>query len=132
LRFTQILSKKITNNVDKIAMVDAQSVDDADILVIAYGLPVRSSYRAADLARQDGIKVGVLRLITVWPFPFSAVNAAVAGKKAVVMPEMNLGIMADQVERVTGQDIPVIRVPRIGELHSPNEILKAITEAAQR
>jgi len=85
-----------------------------------------------DLARQEGIKVGVFRLITVWPFPFAAVKVAVAGKKAIVMPEMNLGIMADQVERVTGPDVPVIRVPRIGDLHHPDEILKAIREVASQ
>lgn len=130
LRFNQILSQKITNNMDNITMVDSYLLDDADIAVIAYGLPVRSSYRAIDLARDAGIKVGLLRLITIWPFPFATVETAVAGKKAIVMPEMNLGIMANQVERVTGGDIPVVRVPKIGDLHHPEEILKVITEVA--
>jgi 2-oxoglutarate ferredoxin oxidoreductase subunit alpha len=132
LRFNQMLSKKILENVDKIAMVDSYLAEDAEILVIAYGLPVRSSYRAVNAARKEGIKAGVFRLTTIWPFPFNAVKQVVAGKKAVIMPEMNLGIMAEQVERVTGQDIPVIRVPRIASLHHPDEILSAIKEAAKK
>ncbi len=132
LRFNQYLSQKILQNVDKIAMVESYLVDDADILVIAYGLPVRSSYRAVNAARKEGIKAGVFRLTTIWPFPFNAVKQAVAGKKAVIMPEMNLGIMAEQVERVTGQEIPVIRIPRIASLHHPDDILAAIKEVASK
>lgn len=130
LQFVQTLSKKITNNIDDIAMVDAYLADDAEILVIAYGLPVRAAYHAVDLARKEGIKAGVFRLVTVWPFPVERVKQAVAGVKAVIMPEMNLGIMADQVERTVNLDQPVIRIPRVGELHHPDEILKQIKEVA--
>jgi 2-oxoglutarate ferredoxin oxidoreductase subunit alpha len=132
LRFNQMLSKKILENIDKIVMVDSYLADDAEILVIAYGLPVRSSSRAVNAARKEGIKAGLFRLTTIWPFPFNAVKKVVSGKKAIIMPEMNLGIMAEQVERVTGQGIPVIRVPRIASLHHPDEILSAIKEAAKK
>jgi len=61
LEFTEMLIKKITSNIDKIALTDSYRLDDAEIIIIAYGLPVRASYRAVDLARKEGIKVGIFK-----------------------------------------------------------------------
>ena len=107
-------------------------LDDAEIVIIAYGLPVRVSYRAIEIARKEGIKVGAFRLITVWPFPDEKVKEVVKNAKAVIVPELNYtGIIAEQVERVTPLGTPIIKVPQVAVFHHPDDILKAIREVAQ-
>jgi len=102
------------------------------MLKIAYGLPVRASYRAVDLARKEGIKVGIFRLITIWPFPDEKVREIVKDAKAVIVPELNYtGVIAEQVERVTDLTTPIIRIPNICEIHHPHDILKVIEEVAK-
>ncbi len=132
LRFMKIMIDKIRDNIDKISLTEEYKLDDAEIIIISYGLPVRASYRAVDLARKKGIKVGIFRLITVWPFPKEKVKQVVAGAKAIIVPEMNYtGVIAEQVERVTDLNIPVIKVPKVATLHHPDDILKAIEEVAK-
>jgi 2-oxoglutarate ferredoxin oxidoreductase subunit alpha len=93
---------------------------------------VRASYRAVDFARKEGIKVGIFRLITVWPFPDEKVKEIVKDAKAIIVPELNYtGVIAEQVERVTQLEIPIIRIPKVCELHHPDEILKVIKEAVK-
>jgi 2-oxoglutarate ferredoxin oxidoreductase subunit alpha len=130
--FTEMMIKKITSNIDKIALTDSYKLDDAEIVIIAYGLPVRASYRAVDLARKEGIKVGIFRLITIWPFPDEKVKETVKDAKAVIVPELNYtGVIAEQVERVTKLNTPVIRIPNVCEIHHPNDILEVIKEVAK-
>lgn len=113
-------------------MTEKYKLDDADIVVVAYGLPVRASYRAVDIARQEGIKVGIFRLITVWPFPDEQVKEAVKDAKAIIVPELNYtGVIAEQVERVRKLEIPVIRIPKVCEIHNPDDILNKIREVAK-
>lgn len=131
LRFIEMLIDKITNNIDKISLTSTYKLDDAEIVIIAYGLPVRASYRAVDLARKEGIKVGIFRLITIWPFPDEKVKETVKEAKAVIVPELNYtGVIAEQVERVTNLNTPVIRIPNVCEIHHPHDILKVIKEVA--
>ncbi|MHA1147404.1 MAG: transketolase C-terminal domain-containing protein [Promethearchaeota archaeon] len=130
--FVETLMQKIISNRDKICLTDKYKLDDAEIVIIAYGLPVRSSYRAVDLARNEGIKVGIFRLITVWPFPDKQVEEVVKDVKAVIVPEINYtGVIAEQVERFTAPGVSVIRIPKVCEFHHPDEILKIIREAAK-
>ncbi|GAF84286.1 unnamed protein product, partial [marine sediment metagenome] len=80
----------------------------------------------------EGIKVGIYRLITIWPFPDEKVKDTVKDAKAVIVPELNYtGVIAEQVERVTDLNTPVIRVPNVCEIHHPNDILKVIKEVAK-
>lgn len=125
------LVEKITVNVDKIAKIEPFLLDDAEIVIIAYGLPARVSFRVVNEARKAGIKAGLLRLVTIWPFPYARVKAAIARAKAIVMPEMNFGLMAGEVERVKALDVPLYKVPRICELHEPAEILAMIKQAKE-
>jgi len=130
--FIEVIMEKINSNKDKICMTEKYKLDDADIVVVAYGLPVRASYRAVDIARQEGIKVGIFRLITVWPFPDEQVKEAVKDAKAIIVPELNYtGIIAEQVERVRKLEIPVIRIPKVCEIHNPDDILNKIREVAK-
>jgi 2-oxoglutarate ferredoxin oxidoreductase subunit alpha len=129
LSFTKMLTDKLKTNIDKISLTEEYKLDDAEIIIISYGLPVRTSYRAVDIARKEGIKVGILRLITLWPFPDEKVKNTVKDAKAIIVPELNYtGIMAEQVERVTKLEIPIIKIPKICDFHHPDDILKAIRE----
>jgi 2-oxoglutarate/2-oxoacid ferredoxin oxidoreductase subunit alpha len=130
--FIKVLFEKVNVNKDKICLTDTYKLDDAEIVIISYGLPVRSSYRAVDMARKEGIKVGLFRLITVWPFPDEKVKEVVKDAKAIIVPELNYtGFIAEQVERVTKLETPIIRIPNVCEFHHPNDILKEIKEVAE-
>lgn len=132
MTFIQALMDKILDNKDDICLTDEYKLEDAEIVIIAYGLPVRSSYRAVDIAREEGIKVGVFRLITVWPFPDEKIKEVVKNAKAVIVPELNYtGVIAEQVERVTPLETPVIKIGKVCEFHHPNDILKIVKEAAK-
>ncbi len=130
--FQEMLIEKITSKMDEISLTETYKLDDADIVIVSYGLPVRSSYRAVDIAREEGIKVGIFRLITVWPFPDEKVKVAVKDAKAVIVPELNYtGVIAEQVERVTKLETPVIKIPKVAEFHHPDDILKVIREVGK-
>ena len=132
LEFMQMLIDKVITNIDKISITEEYRLEDAEIVIIAYGLPVRASYRAVDLAREQGIKVGIFRLITVWPFPDEKVKEIVKNKKAIIVPELNYtGFIAEQVERVKSLEIPIKKVSKVGEFHHPDEILNAIKEVSK-
>ena len=132
MQFAEMMIDKITSKIDDISLTDTYKLDDAEIIIIAYGLPVRSSYRAVDIARKEGIKVGIFRLITVWPFPDRKTKEIVKDAKAIIVPELNYtGIIAEQIERVTNLETPVIRIPKVCDFHHPDEILKIIREVAK-
>ncbi len=131
-RFVEMMVDKIRTNKDKICLTEKYKLDDAEIVIIAYGLPVRVSYRAVDIAREEGIKIGIFRLVTVWPFPDEKVKEVVKDAKAVIIPELNYtGIIAEQVERVTPLETPIIKVPKVAVFHHPDDILNAIREVAK-
>ena len=132
LPFTKMLIDKLKTNIDKISLTEEYKMVDAEIIIISYGLPVRTSYRAVDIARKEGIKVGIFRLITLWPFPDEKVKDIVKEAKAVIVPELNYtGIIAEQVERVTKLETPIIKIPKICDFHHPDDILKVIREVAK-
>ncbi len=132
MQFMEAIMDKINKNKDKICITEQYKLDDANIVIIAYGLPVRSSYRAVDIARKENIKVGIFRLVTVWPFPDKRVKEVVKDARAVIVPELNYtGYVAEQVERVTKLDTPVIKIPKVCEFHHPDDILNIIREVAK-
>ena len=132
LPFTKMLIDKLKTNIDKISLTEEYKMEDAEIVIISYGLPVRTSYRAVDIARKEGIKVGIFRLITIWPFPDKIVKEKVKEAKAIIVPELNYtGIIAEQVERVTKLETPIIKIPKICDFHHPDDILKVIREVAK-
>lgn len=126
------LKSKIENNIDKITMYEADGLEDAEVVVLSYGITSRVAQRAIDLGRAKGIKVGKLRLITVWPFPEKLI-AEIAGKvKAFVVPELNLGQIKYEVERCAAGKAKTILVPHAGgSVHQPEVILDAIVEGAR-
>ena len=130
-RFIETISRKITDNIDQISKIEEYMVNGAEILIIAYGLPARTAYRVVKQAREQGIKVGLLRLITVWPFPMEKVKVITSSMRAVLVPELNLGMIAEEVERATPRELPVIRIPKISEIHHPDDIMNVLEEVAR-
>jgi len=120
--------RKIERSLSDILLYDENGIEDAEVLVIAYGATVRSARHAVEMARERGRKIGLLKLKTLWPFPEEVVEHAAAQACCVVVPEMNLGQLVLEVERVIGRD-KVRRVNRAdGEMIKPTEILTAIEE----
>ena len=118
--------RKITRSLSDILLYDEYELEEADTLVVAYGVTARSACHAVKLARQRGRRAGLLQLKTLWPFPEEIVMRAAERIHRVVVPEMNLGQIALEVERVVGQR-KVRRVNRAdGGILRPGEILAAI------
>jgi 2-oxoglutarate ferredoxin oxidoreductase subunit alpha len=126
------LVNKILKNEDKIRIIEEDQIVDAEIIVLSYGISSRVAMKAVDDARAKGIKVGTLRLIIVWPFPETRIKELAANIKAFIVPEINLGQISLEVERCAAGQTKTILVPHAGGwVHDPNDILKAIEEAAK-
>ena len=120
------LCDKIRRNTDKITMIEALMTDDCDVLVVAYGIAARSAATAVKQARERGLKAGLLRLVSLWPFPDKLLEKMAEDAKAVIVAEMNYGQLVREVERAV-KPKPVRFLPKLGENpHTPGEILEAI------
>lgn len=123
------LCEKIRRNMDKIVNVEEIMLDDAEVAVIAYGVVSRSALSAVKRAREKGVKAGLLRLVTVWPFPEKHVIELAGKVNRIVVPELNYGQLVREVERVA-KNVSVVSLSKLGEnLHKPMEILEALEEA---
>ncbi len=126
------LQSKVRAATDRIAMFEEEHLGDAEVAVVSYGITSRVAQRAVDLARQRGVKVGKLRLITAWPFPENKIKEVASRVKALVVPELNLGQMVREVERAAGGQAKTFAVSHAGGgVHDPQEILRVIEEANQ-
>jgi 2-oxoglutarate ferredoxin oxidoreductase subunit alpha len=104
-------------------------LDDSDIVLVAYGASARVSHTAVDMAREQGIKAGLLRPITLWPYPNKAFEKLKDTAKAFISVEMSMGQMVDDVRLAVECRKPVYFTGRTGgKIPNPNEVLKKITE----
>lgn len=121
------LFRKILNHLDDIQTWETYELDEAEVAVIAYGSTARSARRAVREARAAGQKVGLLRLITLWPFCRRAVEPLLEQCHRLVVPEMNMGQVSREVKRVAEGKVEVVKVSRpLGRLIRPDEIREAI------
>ncbi len=128
-RLIRRLSGKIEAHQKDILGWEEIQTEDAEIMILAYGASARSALRALKLARAEGIRAGLIRPTTIWPFPVEAVKKI--GERAVpfLVPEMNLGQIVLEVERVVAGKSAVRHLGRVdGELFTPQEILSALKE----
>ena len=126
-RLIRRLAKKIEVNARGIIDYKEEHIDDADVVLVTYGITSRVAVPAMEWARKDGMKVGHLRLITAWPFPERRIAELAHRVKAFVVPEINLGQMVHEVERVVKGKTTVVSVPHAGgTVHDPEEIYTAI------
>ena len=118
---------KVLNNRDKICSVQSSNCEDADIVIVSYGAPFRAVSQAVTMAREEGEKVGYIKLDTPWPFPEDDVKELTANAKDVLVVELNLGQMFYEVDRVLRGDNNVHLMGQIGGLMpTPDEILAEI------
>jgi 2-oxoglutarate ferredoxin oxidoreductase subunit alpha len=123
---------KIRNHREQLVDVRAEHLDDADVVVVSFGITSRVAGPAIAEARQRGLKIGHLRLVITWPFPSSVIQSLAKRVKAFVVPELNMGQMVLEVERAVAGQAKVISVPHAGgTVHEPQEILEKIMEVAQ-
>lgn len=126
------LVDKIRKNADKIVKFEEEGTDDCDVVVVSYGITSRVALRSIEMAKQKGVKVGHLRLITAWPFPEKRVKELAQKVKAFVIPELNYGQMFFELERVVGGKADVHLVPHGGgTVHNPVTIYNCIMEAVK-
>ena len=126
------LINKIEKNKDDIIMLEEDGLDKADVAVCSYGISARIARFAVERARGQGIKAGMLRLITVWPFPDDKIRKIAEKVKAIIVPEINCGQISLEVERCSHGKAEVISVPHMGGgTHHPDVILDAIRKVAK-
>jgi 2-oxoglutarate ferredoxin oxidoreductase subunit alpha len=126
------LVDKIKNNADKIVQIKEDEIDNAEVVVISYGITSRVAIRAVQMARKAGIKVGTIKLVTIWPFAEKRIRELAKKIKAFVVPEINYGQLVYEVERCAAGQAQVIGVPHCGGwVHNPDDIFKVIKEASK-
>jgi 2-oxoglutarate ferredoxin oxidoreductase subunit alpha len=121
------ITTKIRRAVDDIVKYQTYFLDDSEIAVIAYGTEARSSLEAVRRARDEGIKAGLLKLVTVWPFHEELVRGVAERVKRIIVPEMNVGKYVGEIERASDCLAEVISLPlNKGRMHTSGEILSMI------
>ena len=128
-RFLHRLNDKLTINRQDIVEVDEFELKDAEIGLISFGSSARSTRHAIRLARENGIRAGMLRLKTIWPFPDQEIREWTKQVKLWIVPELNLGQVAHEVEWAVAGQVPVYKLNRIdGNPINPLDILNKIKE----
>ncbi|MEW6661900.1 MAG: 2-oxoacid:acceptor oxidoreductase subunit alpha [Bacillota bacterium] len=126
------LHQKIARGREEIVQVAAFGPQDAEIMVVAYGATARAAKQAVVKAQEKGMSVGLLQIITMWPFPDKEILALCDTAKALVVPEMNLGQAYQEIEKVCRGKLPVYLFSRVdGEAIKPGQVLTKIEEVAQ-
>lgn len=123
------LNTKVDEHHDEIVQVERFMLDDADIAILAYGIVGRSAREAVQRARSVGIKAGMIRPLTLWPFPDDQVAAVAEQVDAMIVAEMNLGQLIREVERASGGRTEIVGHLRAdGEPITPSQLLTELTD----
>jgi len=133
---SEIISEQLTRLVNKlepyrqeITFYQTQEAEDAEYLLVSFGCSARSAAEAVVLLREEGIKAGLLQLQTIWPFPEEVVAQYCAGKKAVIVPELNSGQIRGEIQRVLPRQQVLMGINKYnGDLITPGEILARVRE----
>lgn len=157
--FIYNINKKIRDNIDSIASIDTYCMEDADVAIVAYGSVARPALNAVKHARgirddrilpktriirdlfkrgfsktlktdYSHLKVGLVKINTVWPFPEELLRQATGNVDTVIVPEMNIGKYSREIERVLKDKLVVPMAKCGGEIHTPTEILDKILEVS--
>jgi 2-oxoglutarate ferredoxin oxidoreductase subunit alpha len=132
-RLVQRLVRKIRNNAEEIVRTEDWYLDDAETVIVSYGCSARTAMDVVETARRDGLKVGLLRLITLWPFAEQKIRqlAASGRVKTFVVAEINCGQIAYEVERCAGGKAEVVLAGLMGgRLHEPAELYGIVRNTA--
>ena len=127
--FIRRLFRKISQNYGDIHLGEFFQTDDAEVTIIAYGCVARSAKRTVLDAREKGLKVGLLKLNTLWPFMRTAVEEVLQTSRIVIVPEMNMGQVSREVKRINKSTAKVFTLNRVdGEIITPMDIMARIKE----
>ncbi|MDY0152941.1 MAG: 2-oxoacid:acceptor oxidoreductase subunit alpha [Candidatus Cloacimonas sp.] len=127
------LRKKISYNIRDLVQIESHQMEDAKIAIFAAGITARAAKAAIAMARAEGIKVGLLRPLTIWPFPDDAVRKMLRNVETVIVPELNQGQLIYEIQRLTKEkrESDLIGIQRVnGQLITPNDILNKIKEVS--
>ena len=123
---------KIRNNADSIALTKEDDTEDAEVIVVSYGITSRVALKAITMAKKEGVRVGHIRLMTVWPFPETRIRQLADKGKIFVLPELNYGQVYLELQRVVEGRSPTHLVPHGGgTVHDPEVIYRKIMEAVR-
>jgi len=121
------LSEKIRKNKDDIIKLEEYKLNDAKVVLISFGISSRAAKGAVNLAREKGIKAGLLRLITIWPFPYERIEKLTDKVDVFIVPEINYGQVTREVELAVKGKAEVFGLFKLGgAIHTPAEILEEI------
>jgi 2-oxoglutarate ferredoxin oxidoreductase subunit alpha len=132
-RLVGSLVEKIRSNAEKMVDFESYNTDDCEVGIVSFGCTSRAVYEAVELAEERGIKVGFVRLKTIWPFPEEIVHSLAQTARVLIVPEMNLGEILYEVERVVQGAAKVVPLNKIGggEMITPEELLAEIVRSVK-
>jgi len=132
-RLVERLNNKIQNHVDEIADFESYNIDECQIGIVSYGCTSHAVYEAVENAEKRGIKIGYVRLKTLWPFPKRIIKKLAETAEKIIVPEMNLKQMFYEVKRAANGLAKIIPLNKIGggELITPEELLAKIEEVKE-
>lgn len=121
------LQEKYQRIKDNEVRFETKEIDDADYMIVAFGSAARIAEKTMELSREQGIKVGLFRPITLWPFPYKEIAEAAKGKKGILVAEINAGQMVEDVRLSVSGSVPVEHFGRLGGIvPDPEELVNAI------
>ncbi len=125
----QRILTKIESRAEELALYHAYYVDDAEVVIVSYGITSRAVEEAVRALRAEGVAVGWLDLKTLWPFPDKIVRSCTERARYVLVPELNLGQLVREVERAVGGQAPVEHLGRVdGYLITPEQICQRVSD----
>lgn len=123
------LRDKIERYKEETVSLRTEMMDDAEVAFVAYGTVARTALQAASIAREAGVKAGVVQLYTIWPFPDDHIRQLCDRCKAIIVGELNMGQMIHEVRRVLRRDMPIHGLQRYdGEILTPMQLLQKLDE----
>jgi 2-oxoglutarate ferredoxin oxidoreductase subunit alpha len=127
------LNNKIQNHAEEIAEAETYNTKACNIGIVSFGCTSRAIYEAVETAEAEKMKVGYVRLKTLWPFPEKTIQQLAKTAEKIIVPEMNLKQIFYEVQRVTNGSAEVIPLNKIGggELITPEELLEKIRESCK-
>ncbi|WP_373500589.1 2-oxoacid:acceptor oxidoreductase subunit alpha [Desulfococcus sp.] len=124
---------KIRNNMEDIVLTESYRLEDAEIAIVSYGVSARTSYTAVEEARRMGIRAGMLRLITVWPFPERQIRELARKVKGIITVEINMGQISREVERCAAGVVPTFSVGHPGgTIIPPEDVIDVMEKGFKR
>ncbi len=123
------LVNKIRKNTADIIQIEEYGTAEAEAIIVTYGISVRPALMAVELAKREGIRLGLIKLLTAWPFPEEQIREAAKRVPLLVVPEINYGQMSREVERCAAGRARTVLIPHAGgAIHTPAEILRIVKE----